>query len=70
MVSITLGNGNELFINDQDQMGIRKIVRGEPTAQIDLGPALLNSVDDLVSSLRRISIHCVDHPINTFVSPE
>lgn len=59
MVVITLGNGNEIFIDNNHNMGIRKVVRGDVDVQIDLGKATEENFNDLLENISRLSIHTV-----------
>lgn len=57
MVIITLGNGVEFVIGYDNEMSIRKMVRGEPTQEILLGDATVENFDRIVENMSRLKIH-------------
>lgn len=61
MVIITLGKGNEFFIDSENNMGIRATVRGIPTSQINLGPATTKRMDRICELIQELRIHCTDY---------
>lgn len=59
MVIISLGQGAEFYINENHQMGIRKVVRGDVVADIPLGVAHEKALDNLLTHIGHLRIHTI-----------
>jgi len=57
MITISLGQGAEFFINDDKQMGIRKLKRGYVEQEIMLGHASETNLDTLLIHISSLRIH-------------
>lgn len=59
MICITLFGGAEFCITNQNRMVIRRQVRGEVVAEIDLGPAKEKHLDTVLLHMGSLRIHTI-----------
>ena len=58
-ICITLGNGVEFYINDNNQMGIQQIYNNHTIKNIQLGPATEKAFDTMLLHMDSLRIHMI-----------